>query len=87
MTYLHDYTAARKSLRTDVVPKLVAAIMPVLDRVGAEYEPLPGEELGLIVSLPDGSLPERYRLRIDFTAINTASWKAPDGTQTEGPGF
>lgn len=87
MTYLHDYTAARTKIRQAVVPKLVAALMPVLDREGASYSALPGEENGLIVTLPDGFLPDGYRLRVDFTAVSTAPWKAPDGTPTEGPGF
>lgn len=84
---MHDYTAARKKIREDFAPKLIAALMPTLDMSGCEYEPLPGDQDGLIISMPDGSLPEGYRLRIDFTAINTASWKAPDGTDTKGPGF
>lgn len=84
---MHDYTTARKKIRADVAPILIAAIMPVLDRLGAEYQPLPGEENGLIISMPDGFFPDGYRLRIDLTAISTASWKVPDGTDTKGPGF
>lgn len=86
MTYLHDYTTARKAIQTDIAPKIIAAVMPILDRLGADYEALPGEESGLIVSMPNGTLPDGYRLRIDFTAVNTAPWKAPDGTDTKGPG-
>lgn len=83
MTYLHDYLSARDKIRSDVAPRLVAAVMPVLDRLGAEYEANRGEEPGLIVTLPDGMLPEGYFLRIEFTAVKTAPWVAPDGTKEE----
>lgn len=94
MTYLHDYVNARSTLRRDVIPKLIAALMPTLDTLGMEYEMLkegqPAEGAtvdALLVSLPDGQLPDGYRMRIDFVALNKASWKAPDGTPTKGPGF
>ena len=87
MTYLHEYTIARTKIHKDMTPKLIAAVMPILDRMEAEYEALPPEQSGLLVTMPEGFLPDGYRLRIDFTAVQTAPWKGPDGTEKEGPGF
>lgn len=93
MTYLHDYVNARAEIRK-LSPKLIAAMMPVLDREGCEYQALfEGQPSytetadSLAVTLPDGVLPEGYRLRIDFVPIARSQWTRPDGTPTKGPGF
>lgn len=93
MTYLHDFITARKALRT-LIPKLLAGIIPILDREECTYEALwEGQPAfvesadSLIVRLPDGLLPNGYRLRIDFVPVNQVAWKNPDGTPTKGPGF
>ncbi len=93
MTYLHDYVTARARIR-ELSPKLVAAMMPVLDRERCEYEALKEGQPSymesadsLIVRLPDNLLPDGYRLRIDFVPVKQAPWKAPDGTSQKGPGF
>lgn len=93
MTYLHDFVKARAEIRK-LTPKLLACMIPILDREQCRYQALwEGQPAyieaadSLIVSLPDGLLPDGYQLRIDFVPVNLASWKAPDGTPTEGPGF
>lgn len=84
MTYLHDFTTARTSLREKVIPKMIAALMPTMDFLGFAYE---RNDDSLFVTLPDGTLPEGYVMRIDFVPVNQVPWKAPDGTYVKGPGF
>jgi hypothetical protein len=94
VTYLHDYVRAREILRDQVVPKMMAALMPTMDFLGYEYERLregstvDGTSVdSIIVSFPDDLLPEGYRMRIEFSPIRKAPWKAPDGSEVKGPGF
>lgn len=84
MTYLDDYVTARAKIR-EYIPKLIAGIMPILDRADCTYEALREGQPSylesadsLIVSLPDGSLPEGYQLRIDFVPVKAAEWIRPD---------
>lgn len=84
MNYLHDFTTARKTLEEDIIPMMVAALMPTMDKLKYRYR---FNESALFVTLPDGELPDGYVMRISFAPVSTAPWKAPDGTPTKGPGF
>lgn len=84
MTYLHDYITARKTLQEEVIPKMIAALMPTMDFLKYEYV---REGDSLYVTLPGNVLPEGYRMRIEFTAAKSSQWTAPDGTPVKGPGF
>ena len=84
MTYLHDYTTARKVLRENVIPKMVAALMPTMDMLKFEYVRV---EDTLVVMLPDGILPEGYQMRIVFEPFKNAEWKTLGETMVKDPGF
>lgn len=84
MTYLHDFTKARETLREKVIPKMIAALMPTLDFLGYSYE---RQEDSLLVTLPEGTLPEGYIMLINFVPGKPSAWKTADGTDTKGPGF
>lgn len=93
MTYLHAFLEARKEIRK-LAPKILAGIMPILDRLECTYQALwegqpsyNDQADSILVDMPKGILPDGYRLRIDFVPVNLAAWKAPDGTDTKGPGF
>lgn len=93
MTYLHEFLRAREEIRK-LTPKLLASIIPILDQTGCEYQALwegqpsyTHEADSILVSMPEGMLPDGYQLRIDFVPVKPSTWKAPDGTDKRGPGF
>lgn len=83
MTYLHDFTTARKILREEIIPKMLAALMPTMDFLKYEYE---REGDSIIVKVGD-VLPEGYQMRIYFEPVKSAEWKNADGTPAKAPGF
>lgn len=73
MTYLDDFVNSREALRQTVIPKMIAALMPTMDFLGYVYS---REEDTLIVTLPDGTLPEGYVMQVSFAPL-----KKPKGNR------